>query len=657
MSGAPATGLRMLLLLASLFSLSACVEQTIPIGGLEEVDEGAGATVPPPPGQLLFSGYGLKSLSFIWAKVEQTSFYRILEQPGPGAGFSDISGVIDGIGDGPFSYTATLRLHLTDWSNGKYMFEACNAQGCTGSDDTLDVSPSDSVSMIGYMKPLDPAAFSQFGYAMAYSADGGTLAVGTCPQGIIADTGSVYLFTNTGAEWVQQAKLNGSREAGNYGFGCAVALSGAGDVLAVGAVGDSSSLTGVDPVGGDLAAPNSGAVYVFRRTDGLWAEEAYIKASNTGANDGFGRALGLAGDGATLAVGASSEDSDATGVFTVLPHGTEDNNAAVDSGAVYLFTRDDTAGWGQQAYIKAVNAQGGDRFGIAVALADSGATLAVGANGEDSAGFGANDDCGSAQAQDNCLSDSGAVYVFTRAAGEWNAQAFLKAQTPGQEDGFGSALALSTDGGVLAVGAPLEDSAATGVGGNAVNDCDLAEDARVNCSLNSGAAYLFSRSGSQWDQDAYVKASNTEAGVCVGGTTSSCDEFGTSVALSGDGAVLVVGAPREDSFVSGINVPPASVSRRNSNRNSGAAYVYRNQAFFAILKSSAGERATTDDGFGFSLALSEDGTKLAVGDIGNDCPFTGVAGKPVYSGLTNNQMQPDLGLCGTPAESGAVYLF
>lgn len=656
-SGAPAGGLRTLLLLASLLGMSACVEQSIPIGGIADEDEGAGATVPPPPGQLLFAGYGLKSLSFIWAKVEQTSFYRILEQPGPGAGFSDISGVIDGIGDGPFSYTARLKLHLTDWSNAKYMFEACNAEGCTGSNDTLDVSPTDSVSMIGYMKPFDPVTFSQFGYAMAYSADGGTLAVGTCPQGVIPDTGSVYVFTNTGAEWVQQAKLHGSREAGNYGFGCAVALSGAGDVLAVGAGGDSSSLTGVDPVGGDLAATSSGAAYVFRRTDGIWAEEAYIKASNTGANDGFGRALALAGDGATLAVAASSEDSSATGVFTALPHGAEDNDNAADSGAVYVFTHDELAGWAQQAYIKAANAQGGDRFGSAVALAENGATLAAGSTGEDSAGFGANDDCGSAQAQDNCLTDSGGAYVFTRTAGVWSQLDFLKAQTPGLGDGFGSALALSANGGVLAVGAPFEDSAATGVDGNAVDDCDLAEDARVNCALNSGAAYLFSRSGNQWNQDSYVKASNTEAGVCVGGTTSSCDEFGTAVALSGDGAVLVVGAPREDSFVSGINVPPASVSRRNSNRNSGAAYVYRNQAFFAILKSSAGERSTTDDNFGFSLALSADGSKLAVGTIGNDCPFTGEAGKPVYSGLTSSQMQPDLSLCGTPAESGAVYLF
>lgn len=652
------TGLsRVLALLFAASVLSACVEQTIPLGGIPDEDEGAGATVPPPPGQLLFAGYGFKSLNFIWAKVEQTSFYRILEQPGPGTGFSDISGEIDGLGNGPFRYTATLHLHTTDWSNAKYMFEACNDEGCTGSDDTLDVSPDDSVSMVGYMKPFDPVATGQFGSALAYSADGGTLAVGTCPQGLDGappDTGSVYVYTYNGTAWTQQVKLKGSRGTGNYGFGCAVAISGAGDVLAVGAVGDGSSRTGIDPDGEDTAAPNSGAVYIFRRTDGLWVEESYIKASNTGVNDAFGRAIALSADGATLAAGASGEDSDASGVYTTLPHGVEDNDGAPDSGAVYLFSHDES-GWSQQAYLKALNAGSGDRFGSAVALSDNGATLAVGAPSEDSAGFGANDDCGGAQAQDNCLSDSGAAYIFTRSAGGWSQQAYLKAQAPGQDDNFGSALDLSADGGVLAVGAPLEDSAATGVDGDPVDDCDAAVDDRVNCALNSGAAYLFSRSGTVWTQVAYVKASNTEAGVCS--FPSSCDWFGTSIALSGDGTILAVGAPHEDSFTSGVNIPTSSDSRRNSNRDSGAVYVYRDKTFISFVKSSAGERPTADDNFGSALALSSDGANLAVGAIGDDCPFTGQEGNPVYSGLTNDDMQPDLSLCGSPQNSGSVYLY
>ncbi|MCC6206742.1 MAG: integrin [Gammaproteobacteria bacterium] len=636
-----------LIFLAAAFILSACVEQTIPIGGIPDEDEGAGATVPPPPGQLLFAGYGLKTLSFIWAKVEQTSFYRILEQAGPGSGFTVVSGEIDGIGNGPFRYTASLPLHSTDWRNTKFMFEACNDEGCTGSDDTLDVSPSDSVSMIGYMKPFDPVAAGQFGYSLAYSADGVTLAVGACPQGVVPDTGSVYIYTHDGADWTQQAKLKGSREAGNYGFGCSLAISSTGDVLAIGAIGDASSLTGIDPDGEDTAAPSSGAVYVFRRTDGIWAEESYIKASNTGANDGFGRALALTADGGILVVGAQSEDGNAVG--------GEADNSATDSGAVYVFFRDES-GWDQQTYLKAPNVGSGDRFGAAVALSDNGATLAVGAPLEDSAGSGANDDCGSAQGEDNCLTDSGGAYIFTRTTGDWSQQDFIKAQVPGQEDNFGSSLDLSGDGDVLAVGAPLEDSAATGVGGDPVNDCAAAAEDRTNCSFNSGAAYLFGRSGTSWSQEAYIKASNTEAGEC-NVFPSSCDIFGTAIALSGDGSILAVGAPLEDSFTSGVNVPPISESRKNSNRNSGAVYIYRDQAFISIVKASAGERPTTEDNFGGAFALSADGASLAVGAIGDDCPFTGEEGNPAYSGLTNDNMQPNLSLCGTPADSGSVYLY
>jgi hypothetical protein len=644
----------LLLLLAAALALSACVERTVPIGGFPDVDEGVDATVPPPPGQLLFAGYSLKSLSFIWAKVEQTSSYHILMKTGPGTGYSQISGEIDGIGDGPFSYTDTLQLHLTDWSNTSYIFEACNAQGCTGSDDSLDVNPPDSVSIIGYMKPFDPVEAGQFGYSLAYSADGATLAVGTCPQGFPPETGAVYVYAYDGANWTEQAKLKGSRELAqtNYGFGCAVALSGAGDVLAIGAVNDSSPATGIDPEPAGAGAASSGAVYVFRRTGSAWAEEAYIKASNTDANDSFGRSLALARDGSTLAVGAINEDSNAAGIYQSLPHDTEDNDLASNSGAVYVYAHDDT-GWSQQAYIKAAVVKGSDWFGAAVALADDGNTLAVGANGVDTAGIGMTDDCGSAQGENNCIQDSGAVYTFTRAGGVWNQQGYIKALNPGEGDGFGGTLAMSADGGVLAVGAPAEDSAATGIDGNPVNDCDAAEEAQINCAENSGAAYLFRRANNLWAQDAYVKASNTEAGTFP----ASADAFGSALALSGDGAILVVGAPREDSFVSGVNVPIATDSRRNSGRDSGAVYVYRNEVFISFVKASAGERPATDEYFGQALALSADSASLAVSAIGNDCPFTGASGKPVYSGLTSNGMQPDLGVCGSPLDSGAVYLY
>jgi hypothetical protein len=116
-------------------------------------------------------------------------------------------------------------------------------------------------------------------------------------------------------------------------FGQSVALSADGATLAVGANYEDSVATGI---GGDQtsnAAGNSGAVYVFRRSaGGVWAQEAYVKASNTGAVDLFGSSVALSGDGATLAVGAYQEDSVATGIG-----GDQTSNGASASGAVYVF--------------------------------------------------------------------------------------------------------------------------------------------------------------------------------------------------------------------------------------------------------------------------------------------------------------------------------
>ena len=117
-------------------------------------------------------------------------------------------------------------------------------------------------------------------------------------------------------------------EAGDW-FGSRIALDG--DTLAVGAHAEDSSATGVDGDQADNSAVNAGAVYVFTRDGGgRWSQQAYIKASNTEAEDFFGTWFALDGD--TLAVGAESEDSSATGVT-----GDPADNNAIDAGAVYVF--------------------------------------------------------------------------------------------------------------------------------------------------------------------------------------------------------------------------------------------------------------------------------------------------------------------------------
>ncbi|MFN0205549.1 MAG: FG-GAP repeat protein, partial [Planctomycetota bacterium] len=138
------------------------------------------------------------------------------------------------------------------------------------------------------------------------------------------------------------------------------------------------------------------------------AQQAYLKASNTGSADKFGSSVAISGN--TIVVGAIGEDSNATGV-----NGNQSDNSASSSGAAYVFVRSG-ATWTQQAYLKASNAQSGDEFGTSVAI--SGDTIVVGAISEDSNSSGVNGD-----QTNNLAAFAGAAYVFVRSGTTWSQQA------------------------------------------------------------------------------------------------------------------------------------------------------------------------------------------------------------------------------------------
>ncbi len=478
-----------------------------------------------------------------------------------------------------------------------------------------------------YIKASNTGSNDSFGYSVALSGDGATLAVGahnedSAATGVGGDqasnaaseSGAVYVFRRSvGGVWAQEAYVKASNTGSRDQFGCSVALSGDGATLAVGACLEASAARGV---GGDQASNTSresGAVYVFRRSvGGVWAQEAYVKASNTGIQDYFGYSVALSGDGATLAVSALREASAATGVG-----GDQTSNAASVSGAVYVFRRSVGGVWAQEAYVKASNTGSADLFGQSVALSGDGATLAVGAWFEDSAATGVGGDQTS-----NAASVSGAVYVFRRSVGGvWAQEAYVKASNTDSNDYFGYSVALSGDGATLAVGAHNEDSAATGVGG----------DQASNAASESGAVYVFRRSvGGVWAQEAYVKASNT----------GSDDYFGSSVALSGDGATLAVGAHNEGSAATGVGGDQAS----NAFSSSGAVYVFRRSVGGVWAQEAYVKASNTgfNDLFGTSVALSGDGATLAVGAWFEDSAATGIGGDQTSNAAT---------------DSGAVYVF
>ena len=286
----------------------------------------------------------------------------------------------------------------------------------------------------------------------------------------------------------------------------------------------------------------------------------------------------------------------------------------------------------QIAYIKASNAAAYDHFGCgggnqghtgnSIAVSGDGSTMAIGAPFESGGARGINGD-----QNDDSTYASGAVYVFLRQGDAWTQQAYVKASNPGQSDHFGSTVALSRDGNTMAVSAYWEASAATGVDGNQ-NDDSIPQ---------AGAVYVFTRTGRTWTQQAYIKASNTGR-PGEGDTFGDGDQFGFSLALSGDGSTLAAGAITEDSGAQQINGNPSD----DAAQSAGAVYVFtrtgRTWTQQAYLKTAHGEAG---DLFGFSVALSFDGNALAAAAFDEDGGGRGI--NPPHNNLSAN--------------SGALYVF
>jgi hypothetical protein len=348
---------------------------------------------------------------------------------------------------------------------------------------------------------------------------------------------------------------------------------------------------------------------------GQLRQVAYLKASNPVEDAHFGcggtltghagNASAISGDGSTLAVGAPHENSGAKGI-----NGNQNDHSVYSAGAVYVFTRKGTA-IAQQAYIKAASPGESANFGSSVALSADGNTLAVAAYYESSAAKGIN-----TNQDDRSIPEAGAVYIFVRSGTTWSQQAYIKASNTGnaavgdayaEGDQFGYSISLSDDGNTLAVGAIGEDSNATGVNGNQDD----------NSANQAGAVYVFTRTGSAWSQQAYLKSTMTRANVL----------FGYSVAVSGNGDTLAVG-------------------EYDADRGKGALYVLtRSAGTWTHQARIQALNAEVQDSLGYSLAISDDGNTIASGAADEDCLKPGI--NP--AGCENDQE--------TNQSSGAAYVF
>ncbi len=459
-----------------------------------------------------------------------------------------------------------------------------------------------------YLKASNTGANDFFGLSVAVSGD--TVVVGASGEDSNAvgvngnqndngagSSGAAYVFVRSNGVWSQQAYLKASNTEADDEFGFSVAVSE--DTVVIGAIGESSSATGVNGNQGNNSAIGSGAAYVFVRSGETWSQQAYLKASNTEVNGRFGWSVAVSED--TAVIGAIGESGSARGI-----NGNQTNNSAIGSGAAYVFVRSGAV-WSQQAYLKASNTGVGDQFGTSVAIARD--TAIVGARLESSNAVGVNGNQGN-----NSAIGSGAAYMFVRSGETWSQQAYLKASNTGVNDQFGASVAISGD--TVVVGARFEASSAVGINANQIDDSVFA----------SGAAYVFVRSGIAWSQQAYLKASNT----------GEADFFGESVAIAGN--TVIVGATGESSSAEGVNGNQAD----NSANASGAAYVFARRGGIwsqqAYLKASNIE---VTNFFGKSVAIS--GELIVVGAFFEHSNNTGVNTMP------NN--------AGTADSSGAAYIF
>ncbi|HEY5952333.1 MAG TPA: hypothetical protein VIV40_42840 [Kofleriaceae bacterium] len=478
----------------------------------------------------------------------------------------------------------------------------CTLAACSVPVETF--TPVDNTPMgdNDYLKASNTNPGDHFGLGIALTPDGSVLIVGanTEASAITGDptnndaqgAGAAYAFIRSNGTWIQDSYIKASNPGLSDEFGLHVALSRDGSTLAIGAYHEASGAMGIDGNQLDDSKAKSGAVYVFRRTAGAWTQEAYIKASNPDIGDFFGWVVALSSDGSTLAVGARHEDSNSK-----LINSGEINGSATDAGAVYVFTRQGTV-WTQQAYIKSTTTASYQELGRSVALSADGSLLAAGAPGDSSS--------------------QGAVFVFARAGTVWTQQAALKASNAEPGDQFGEQISLTPDGAQLAVAAVGEDSAATGAGGDKTD----------NSAAESGAVYMFARSSGTWNETAYLKASNAEAG----------DSFGIRVALSDDGSVLAVAAPAEASAAKGINGNETD----NAILDAGAVYVFTRDPAWSQRSYVKASNTDSDDRFGEGMGLSGDGKTLVVGAWQEDGASTGVDGDQTSNGA------PD---------SGAAYVF
>ena len=550
-----------------------------------------------------FQAYRRSTVS--WEAVPGAQIYRLFTSSDAGETFTQLGGDMTEL-----SYSQVTDFFSIDWDHRRYYLRACSGAVCSESAQ-LNIKPRQTDS-ITYVKDSNIGFGDAFGRSVWLGCFSRCMLVGIATEDsqdrgifpgpfggtddLAQDSGAVlFRHIDSGAGPVSLTEYFFKSPNSDVGdrYGTKVAVSDLGNTIAISAPFEDGSASTINGDGSSNAAPQSGAVYVYgRQQNGTYTLQAYIKPSNTGVEDHFGSDLAISGDGFTIIVGAPQESSNATTV-----NGDGANNSAFVSGAAYVFKQDINGIWTQAAYLKAPNAEAGDRFGTSVAVDWSGQTFVVGAPGEQSNS--------ALTPANNSLTNAGAAYVFsTNSSGVITPGYYLKAFNAGLQDQFGHSVAINRRGDIVAVGAPGEDSgtATIGMAEFSADQPPATDDAAEN----AGAVYLFKKGGfSSYVGSDYVKAPVRHPNMQFGEVLSFGDWD------------LAVGATEESSGASGIDGDSTSTSAPRS----GAVFRYHSIGLFGYANPREptyikAPNPDAGDQFGASVSMGFDDDAMLIGSPG-----------------------------------------
>jgi Flp pilus assembly pilin Flp len=408
--------------------------------------------------------------------------------------------------------------------------------------------PTDTITSCGPYTWIDGVTYT----TSNYTATDTLLSAAGCDSVIV----SLHLTIPNAltGNWTQVGSDIDGEAAGDLS-GNSVALSSDGNTVAIGARLNDGNGT------------NSGHVRVFRKISGNWSQ---IGADIDGevSADWSGHSVSLSSDGSTVAIGADSNNGNGT-----------------NAGHVRVY-KNINGTWTQVG----VDIDGeaiGDRSGWSVSLSNDGSTVAIGAI-----------------YNDGSSTNAGHVRIYKNINGTWT-QVGADIDGEGIGDRSGWSVSLSSDGSVVAIGAPNNDDDGT----------------------NAGHVRIYKNISGTW----------TQVGSDIDGEAAD-DYSGSSVSLSSDGSIVAIGARGNDG--NGIDA--------------GHVRVYKNinSSWTQIGTDIDGEAA--NDQSGWTVSLSSDGSTVAIGAYPNDGNGTDAGHVRIYKNTNGTWTQVDTDIDGEAAgdESG-----